>query len=78
MMERYLALYITILFLTDNVIIYQHLMIPYLLLLARIQTDLQGTHCEVSREGSNKEVIVKKRRILRAKKHNYNGNSPCA
>ena len=35
--ERYLSLYLAVLFLSDNVLIYQHVMIPFLLLLANLR-----------------------------------------
>lgn len=36
--ERYMTLFLSILFLTDNVLIYQHVMLPYLMIMAVLRT----------------------------------------
>jgi hypothetical protein len=54
---RILAVYISVLFVTDNVMIYQHVMIPFMLLLSKLNTMAPGKQAEES--GS--DVLSRKR-----------------
>lgn len=48
--EKYLAIYLCLILLTDNVLIYQHVMVPYLLLLGALRRD--AVNVEVTTEES--------------------------
>lgn len=50
--ERYLAIYLCLIFLTDNILIYQHVMVPYLLLLGALRRD--ASIIEVQKEAAPK------------------------
>lgn len=64
--ERYLALYLCVLFISDNVLIYQHLMIPYLLLLAQQRSGMDMAANPVTRD---EQLQIAAKRVMKIKAH---------
>lgn len=60
--ERYLTIYLTILLFTDNVLIYHHVMIPYLLMMAMLRKDYENDDAKkdlIKKEANGNNSLTK-------------------